>query len=123
MARPTRKKIKFTEESLNELAQEIYNESHNIKSKLGRLYSKWEIKVKEGGEIAAIGDQIIKLINAESKNQDQKLTLLKYLKDIIYSSEKLNQQSDGADNSVYSAELRNQIIDTIEDHIKNKEEY
>jgi hypothetical protein len=63
MPRPTRFKIKFNDEdSANKLLQEIYNESHIIKANITRLFTKWEKDVKENGEIAAIGDTIIKLI-------------------------------------------------------------
>ena len=75
MARPQRKKLKFDEDSVNKLLQEIYDESFNIKAKIARLYTKWEIKVKENSEVAAIGDQIVKLIAAEAKNQDQKIII------------------------------------------------
>ena len=64
MSRPQRKKLKFDEDSVNKLLQEIYEESFNIKAKIARLYTKWEIKVKENSEVAAIGDQIVKLIAA-----------------------------------------------------------
>ena len=86
MPRPQRKRLKFDEESVNKLLQEIYDESHNIKAKITRLFTKWEIKVKEGGEIQAIGDQIVKLIAAEAKNQDQKIMLLKYLKEVVFEN-------------------------------------
>lgn len=85
MARPKRKKLKFDEESVNALAQEIYNDSHNIKAKINRLFTKWEQKVKEGGEIAALGENIAKLIVAEAKTVDQKLVLLRYLKEVVFS--------------------------------------
>jgi hypothetical protein len=84
--RPVRKKLKFDEDSVNKLLQEIYDESYNIKAKITRLYTKWELKVKEGGEIQAIGDAIIKLIAAEAKNQDQKIMLLKYLKEVVFDN-------------------------------------
>ena len=86
MPRAIRKKLKFDEESVNKLLQEIYDESYNIKAKITRLYTKWELKVKEGGEIQAIGDAIIKLIAAEAKNQDQKIMLLKYLKEVVFDN-------------------------------------
>lgn len=88
--RPIRVRIKFDEETLNKLFNEVYNESHNIKAKIVRLFNKWEVRVKEGGEIAAIGDQIVKLLAAETKNQDQKLTLLKMLADVIYVNNNSN---------------------------------
>lgn len=119
MARPKRKKLKFTEESINDLLQEIYNDSHNIKAKISRLFTKWEANAKEGGEIAAIGDQIVKLINAEAKNQDQKIMLLKYLKDVVFNKD--NHESNKEENEEISSERRNELINMVRDYsIKNK---
>ena len=84
MARPKRKKIQFTEESLNNLFQEIYDDNHNIKAQITRLFTKWETRIKEDGNIAAIGDQVVKLIIAQGKNADQKLMILKYLKEVVF---------------------------------------
>ena len=82
--RPKRKKIKFTEDSVNELLQEIYNDTHIIRTRIVRILTKWEAKIKENGEIAAMGDQIIKLISEEGKSQDKKIALLKILREIVY---------------------------------------
>lgn len=119
MARPQRKKLKFDEESVNKLLQEIYDESHNIKSKIGRLFTKWEQKVKEGGEIAAIGDQIVRLIGAEAKNQDQKIMLLKYLKEVVFKD---RGNSGGADEEQkdITSERKNELLNMIRDGIKSK---
>jgi hypothetical protein len=118
MARPKRKKIKFNEESVNDLLQEIYNESHNIKAKITRLFTKWEKNAKEGGEIAAIGDQIVKLISAEAKNQDQKIMLLKYLKEVVFNKDNSNNSKEN--EKEVSTEDRNQLIEMVHQHtIKN----
>jgi len=118
MARPKRKKIKFNEESVNDLLQEIYNESHNIKAKITRLFTKWEKNAKEGGEIAAIGDQIVKLISAEAKNQDQKIMLLKYLKEVVFNKENTNNSKEN--EKEVSTEDRNQLIEMVHQHtLKN----
>ena len=89
MARPIRKKLQFgNEESLNGFLQEIYNESHNIRAQVITLFNQWNSKAKENGEIAVIGDKIAKLLALLSKNQDQKIMLLKHLKDSIYIDKK-----------------------------------
>lgn len=119
MARPKRRKIKFTEDSVNELLQEIYNDSHNIKSKLVRLFTKWEQKVKEGGEIAAFGDQIVKLINAEAKNQDQKIMLLKYLKDVVFNNNNANNDDEN-EKKVLSSERKDYLMSMVEEVNKTK---
>ena len=113
MARPKIKKLKFNEESVNDLLQEIYNDSHTIKQKITRLFTKWEKHAKEGGEIAAIGDQIAKLINAEAKNQDQKIMLLKYLKEVVFNKDN-NNSSKNENESEVSSDRRNELINMVE---------
>ena len=124
MPRPPRRRLKFDEESVNKLLQEIYDESHNIKAKLARLFTKWENKVKEGGEIAAIGDQIVKLIAAEAKNQDQKIMLLKYLKEVVFDKtgggkgETIKTTGDG--NETITADRRNELLNMVQTEIERR---
>lgn len=123
MPRPVRKKLKFDEESVNKLLQEIYDESHNQKAKITRLFTKWEQKVKEGGEIAAIGDQIVKLIAAEAKNQDQKIMLLKYLKEVVFEN-KTNATPTGNDDSgeSVSSDRRMELLNMVQEELEKKEQ-
>lgn len=121
MARPTRKKLKFNEDSVNDLLQEIYNDSHNIKAKISRLFTKWERYAKEGGEIAAIGDQIVKLITAEAKNQDQKIMLLKYLKEVVFNKENSGSSGKEEEGEV-STERRNELINIVHQHLNESDE-
>jgi len=119
--RPTRKKLKFDEESVNNLLQEIYNDSHNIKARITRLFTKWETKVKENGEIAALGDQIVKLISAEAKNQDQKIMLLKYLKEVVFDNKSGNNSAKNSeDNEFISDDKRNELISMVQKSMNNK---
>jgi hypothetical protein len=123
MPRPQRKRLKFDEESVNKLLQEIYDESHNQKAKITRLFTKWEQKVKEGGEIAAIGDQIVKLIAAEAKNQDQKIMLLKYLKEVVFEN-KTNATPTGSDDSgeSVSSDRRMELLNMVQEELEKKEQ-
>ena len=120
MARPQRHKIKFDEDSVNDLLQEIYNDSHNIKARIGRLFSKWEAKVKEGGEIQALGDQIVKLISAEAKNQDQKIMLLKYLKEVVFKDKVQGGNGEKEASEEVSTERRNELLQMVHDENKKK---
>lgn len=124
--RPTRKKIKFDEESVNELLQEIYNDTHNLKAKITRLFTKWETKVKETGEVAAVGDQIVKLIAAEAKNQDQKIMLLKYLKEVVFDAKGLGNNNkidvnDSDEKGNVSTDRRNELLNFVQDELERKE--
>jgi hypothetical protein len=117
MPRAKRRKLKFDENSVNELLQEIYNESYNIRSQVKILFRKWESKVKDGGEIAAMGDQIIKLIAAEAKNQDQKIMLLKYLKEVVYQNNK-NVSTKSDDDEMLDSKKRNELLNMVNAEIK-----
>jgi hypothetical protein len=120
MARIKRKKLKFDEESVSNLLQEIYNDTHNIRAKITRLFTKWEQQVKENGEVAAVGDQIVKLIAAEAKNQDQKIMLLKYLKEVVFDKSKI-QQSDDDDKKEITSEDRNALIKMAQQELLKKQ--
>lgn len=119
MARPRKKQLKFDEESVNGLLQEIYNDSHTIRAKITRLFTKWERNAKEGGEIAAIGDQIVKLISAEAKNQDQKIMLLKYLKEVVFDKNKETKSSDEETNEI-TPKQRNELINMVAQEVNKK---
>jgi hypothetical protein len=123
--RPKRKQLKFNEESVNKLLQEIYDESHNIKAKIVRLFTKWEQKVKEGGEIQMIGDQIVKLIAAEAKNQDQKIMLLKYLKEVVFENKpeggSINLKSE--ETGTISTDRRLELLKMVEEHIEEQDKH
>ena len=120
--RPTRHKIKFNdEESANKLLQEIYNESHVIKASITRLFTKWGLDIKDNGTIAAIGDTIVKLIAAQAKNQDQKIMLLKYLKDVVYATKVSNKEKeDDGEQKTLTKERRDELLEMIERESQNK---
>jgi len=122
--RPKRKKLKFNEESVNDLLQEIYNDSHNLKAKITRLFTKWETKIKESGEVAAIGDQIVKLIAAEAKNQDQKIMLLRYLKEVVFDNKSnkivgTNVPIEEKDN--VGTDRRNELLNFVQEELEKKD--
>jgi len=124
VARPKRKKLEFTEDSVNKLLQEIYEDSHNQKAKITRLFTKWETKVKENGEVAAIGDQIVKLIAAEAKNVDQKIMLLRYLKEVVF--DKGGSSIAGKNVSIeeqgeVGTDRRNQLLDFVAGELEEKD--
>lgn len=120
MPRPKRKKIQFDKESVNKLLQEIYDDSHNIRAQIKRLFTKWEKHAKEGGEIAAIGDQIVKIIAAEAKNQDQKIILLKYLKEVVFDKKNSNK-NENEDEKEISSKDRIELISMVQEELNKKE--
>jgi|SRR5579859_822412 len=122
MPRIARKKIKFTEESLNELYQECYNDSYNYRATINNFLSKWSILVKDEGNIAAMGKEIVALLNALGKTNEQKIVLLKVLKDILNDkSDREPEVPNVADaEETMSDEARQSLLKMAEDYRKNK---
>jgi len=79
-----------------------------------------EVKVKEEGNIAAMGDQIVKLIAQEAKNTDQKIMLLKYLKEVVYNKETLGKKDEEKEPRTISAEERMALIEMVNKDLNNR---
>jgi hypothetical protein len=119
MSRITKKKLDFTKESMLEILQECYNETHNIRTDTILLLNKWKPKASEIGDIAMIGKQIIDLIDKREKILGKKVEVVKIMKDIIYNDIKLigkaeKKDSDGENTDLYSfaEELKQTIKDS-----------
>jgi len=122
MARIKRKRIKFTEESLNELYQEVYNDTFNFKAKIESLISKWSIHIKDEGNIAALGKEIVALMNGIGKTNDQKIVLLKILKDIVYNKDgKQSETKDNDGQTSISDEAKEELMRMAEEARKGME--
>ena len=121
MPRIKRKRIELNEESLKELMQEAYNDAHQIRSTIVALFNNWNSKVKELGEVAATGKEIVALINALARNQDQKIMLMKVLSDIIYKNNNSNagagqaKSTGESDGETLSEEAKNSLRKMIEE--------
>ena len=122
MPRIRRKRIELNETSLKELMQETYNDAHQIRSTIVALFNNWNSKVKELGEVAATGKEIVSLINALARNQDQKITLMKVLSDIIYKNNNNSAPAGGqakttgeSDQETLSEEAKNSLRKMIEE--------
>jgi len=81
--------------------------------------TKWELKIKDNGEIMALGDTIVKLIAAEAKNQDQKIMLLKYLKEVVFEKKTIGTM-DKEDNGNVTDDRRNELIALVRDEMERK---
>lgn len=127
MPRPSRKKIAFTEKSLNDLYQEVYNDQINLKIKIVRLFNKWEASAKNAEDINLIAQQILKAIDCEAKVGDQKIIILKVLKDIIKDKTTIlskvakGKSEDEKENEVMNADDQMQLLDLIERSANKKQ--
>lgn len=120
MPRIKRKQIKFDEDSANSLLQEIYNDSHNIRAKITMLFRKWEKYVDDETKIAILGEQIVKLIQAEAKNQDQKILLLKFLKEVAYKDVPNKEAGQEEAGGGISNERRNALLNLVKNELDTK---
>lgn len=83
MPRIKRQRMEINEDTLKVLLQETYNDAHQIRSTVVALFNKWNVMVNEAGEVAANGKQIIDLLELLTKNQNQKIVLMKTLNEIL----------------------------------------
>lgn len=123
MARIRRKAIKFTEESLNELFQEVYNDTHNYKAELKAILAKWNPYIKDEGHVAAIGKEVVNLMNALARTNDQKIVLVKVLKDIIFAKKNNGEgqaSSSGSEQETLSDEAKNSLMMWVEEEARKK---
>jgi hypothetical protein len=110
MPRKKRHKFKFDQDSVNLLLQECYDDSRNVKAKIVALFNKWEKHATEAGDIQALGDNISKLMAHEAKNLDQKIVILRYLKEVVFENEKMNNN-----NGEVGDDVRNALIKMVND--------
>jgi len=115
--RPRKLQLNFDRDSINKLLQECYRDSHSYKSTINQLFTKWEKEAQEGPDIAAIGDSIIKALQLHLKNQDQKLLILKYLKDVVFAAESSKNEDNTQQN--LEDEARNAIIDMANEKLED----
>jgi len=114
MPRPVKKKLKFTEESLNELVQECYNDTHTLRSEVTTLLNKWKRHAINEAEMVALGKEIVSLINQQDKVLEKKLSIVKVLKEVILSREKISvsEKDDKKVNDIEMSKI-NQLIEEI----------
>lgn len=115
MPRIKRKRLAFTVESLNELYQECYNDHYNFKAQINSFLNKWSQLIKEDHHVVTMGKEIVSLINSLGKTNDQKLVLLKLLKEVVMNkNEKASdKKSDG--QITMSEEAKNELMKMAEE--------
>lgn len=124
MARVKRKAIKFTEESLNELYQELYNDTHNYKAQVTAILARWSPLIKDEGNIAAMGKDVVNLMNAIARTNDQKIVLVKILKDIVFAKNEIgdsNPNNSNPDQVTLSDEAKMELMRMADDARKGIE--
>lgn len=121
MPRIKRKRIEFTLESLNDMYQECYNDSYNFKAQLTAVLSRWSPMIKDESNVSAMGKEIVALLNSIGKTNDQKIVLLKILKDIVMEKTvDTGKTTSAADAQVsISEEAKQELMKMAEEMRKN----
>lgn len=110
-------KIKFTEESVNDLFQECYNETHNIRAQIVSLLTNWKRAIKDSKleEIATIGREIIQLIGQEDRVLNKKLEILKLLKEIVFDKKKMAEKAENENDVSLTEEEQNRLLAKLQE--------
>lgn len=116
MPRRSRIKVKFTEESVNEFLQEIYDESHILRTDITHLYNKWKTHVKEGADVAGIGKDIVGLLKARDNIIGRKVDLLKVVKDIVFKEKNVGKNTE-TDTPDISDTDKSKLLDAIQEQL------
>jgi hypothetical protein len=107
--RGRKSKITIDEESLEKILDECYHETNDLKTEINNIYSIWNTKVVEIGEIAAVGKDIVKLLDQRDKVIDKKLKVAQQIHNIISDRNKLIKAQTGNEENEGTAVLPNEI--------------
>jgi hypothetical protein len=115
MPRITKKRLAFTKDSMLEVLQECYYETHNIRQDTIILINKWKPKATEKEDIAMIGKQLVDLMTKRENVLGKKLEVVRIMKDIVYSDVKTskantpNSNDENEDLYSFAEELKETI--------------
>jgi len=116
--RGRKNKITIDEESLERILDECYHETNDLKTEINNIYSIWNTKVVEIGEIAAIGKDIVKLLDQRDKIIDKKLKVAQQIHNIISDRNKMIKYNIGNEDNEGTAALPNEIDAKINEMIE-----
>jgi hypothetical protein len=109
--------FKIDEESLEKILEECYKDTNDLKAEITNIYSIWNAKVVEIGEIAVVGKDIVKLLDQRDKVIDKKLKVAQQIHNILSERNKLLKMKVGDDfegGATLPTELDNKINEMIE---------
>lgn len=117
MPRITKKKLSFSKESMLEVLQECYYETHNIRAEAIVLLNKWKSKAIEKEDIAMIGKSLVDLMTKRENVLGKKLEVVRIMKDVVYSDVKTSKSNATADTD--ENEDLYKFANELKDSIKN----
>lgn len=111
-------KILINEDTVERLLEECYHETNDLKAEITNIYTIWNNKVVDIGEIAAVGKDIVKLLDQRDKIIDKKLKVAQQINNIITERNKLVKISTGNEEKEGTAALPNDIDEKINEMIE-----
>jgi len=127
MARPSRNKIKFDRESLENLFQEVYNDSYNLRGEISALLVGYKafLAEKDLTKTSIIAKDIANLLTLRENNNKSKIAILKLLTEIVYgedkkSPDKKNDKDDGESFKTLTDAEKHQLIKDVNKTLFNK---
>lgn len=78
-----RKKITIDEDTLQRILDECYQETNDLKTEISNIYTVWNTKIVEIGEIAAVGKDVVKLLDQRDKVIDKKLKIAQQIHAVL----------------------------------------
>lgn len=83
MAIRGKRKLLIDADTLQRVLDECYTETNDLKIELSNLYTIWNSKVVDIGEIAAVGKDVVKLLDQRDKLIDKKLKVAQQIHTIM----------------------------------------
>jgi hypothetical protein len=97
-------KVGLSENSLEQLMQETYNDILEEKNKALSAYKRYQRDIEDNSDIAMIGKVSNELLKIVDSAIDKKIRLIKIQADILYRNHKLKGSSDESENIVITEE-------------------
>lgn len=111
-------KITIDEDSLERILDECYHETNELKTEIQNIYTIWNTKVVEIGEIAAIGKDLVKLLDQRDKVIDKKLKVAQQIHTIISEKNKLEKSKTDNEGFIGDVSLPNELDARITEMIE-----
>jgi hypothetical protein len=97
-------KVGLSENSLEQLMQETYNDILEEKNKALSAYKRYQRDIEDNSDIAMVGKIANDLLKIVDSAIDKKIRLIKIQADILYRNHKLKGSSDESENIVITEE-------------------
>ena len=111
-----KRKIDFTDSSIQELMQETYHEIVDTRNRALVAYKKFSKNIEENSDIAMVGRVTNELLKVIDNSIDKKIQLLKFQASVLYKSGKAaDETTTGTVNGKLSEEDKKMVQDMLKE--------